>query len=272
MAKYHINPETGNPGVCRATKQCRFGSANEHYGSKDEARAAYERSQGPQPVEVPKEDLMHHKQVAHKVGDYLVSTRPVGSIGAKPGQINVVYETIVVDDNDEDGLPVFEKGSYDETDGPINHAEAIKFAQDRLRHPIKGFPLQMIGTAQSTDVVGQVGADGFVASTYPSHEDFVPKPVRAVVTDSETGKTGFIAARPRQGYKTHVMRDNPRWRQGMGLGKLIVYGRSICGEAGKASSMIAGGHNDPTSPSKALADASAPCEACAKKFADPDFN
>jgi hypothetical protein len=42
MARYHINLETGEPGLCRATQKCPFGDASEHYASKDEARSAYE--------------------------------------------------------------------------------------------------------------------------------------------------------------------------------------------------------------------------------------
>lgn len=44
MTEYHINPETGQPGLCRAKKQCRFGSSNEHYSTLDEARSAYEKT------------------------------------------------------------------------------------------------------------------------------------------------------------------------------------------------------------------------------------
>lgn len=45
MKKYHINPETGNPGVCRANiQECRFKMApDEHFDTKEEARANYER-------------------------------------------------------------------------------------------------------------------------------------------------------------------------------------------------------------------------------------
>lgn len=43
--KYHINPRTGNPGICRATIQCRFGGASSHFTSKEEARADYEETQ-----------------------------------------------------------------------------------------------------------------------------------------------------------------------------------------------------------------------------------
>lgn len=49
MAKYHINPETGNPGICRADPKnpqssgCRFKlSDGEHYGSKEEAARGFE--------------------------------------------------------------------------------------------------------------------------------------------------------------------------------------------------------------------------------------
>lgn len=42
MAKYHINPETGVPGPCRATKQCRFEGQTDHFDSKEAAQAAYE--------------------------------------------------------------------------------------------------------------------------------------------------------------------------------------------------------------------------------------
>lgn len=43
MARYHINPETGEPGLCSATRACPFNS--EHYDEASEARAAYELSQ-----------------------------------------------------------------------------------------------------------------------------------------------------------------------------------------------------------------------------------
>lgn len=47
MARYHINPETGNPGICRTTpERCLFRDSNpEHYDTREEARAAYEASQ-----------------------------------------------------------------------------------------------------------------------------------------------------------------------------------------------------------------------------------
>jgi hypothetical protein len=43
---FHVNPQTGNPGACRAKPgNCPFGSEEEHYASKDAARAGYEEAQ-----------------------------------------------------------------------------------------------------------------------------------------------------------------------------------------------------------------------------------
>jgi hypothetical protein len=42
LAKFHINPITGNSGRCLALKKCRFGGDEEHYPSKESASFAYE--------------------------------------------------------------------------------------------------------------------------------------------------------------------------------------------------------------------------------------
>lgn len=42
MARFHINPVTGEPGQCRAQQACPFGGANEHFDSKEEAMQNYE--------------------------------------------------------------------------------------------------------------------------------------------------------------------------------------------------------------------------------------
>lgn len=45
MIAYHINPETGNPGLCKAAQRCPFGSSEEHFPTKEDARRAYEEGQ-----------------------------------------------------------------------------------------------------------------------------------------------------------------------------------------------------------------------------------
>lgn len=46
MSRFHINPESGEPGECSAEEgKCPFGG--EHYDSKQEARKAYEESMNP---------------------------------------------------------------------------------------------------------------------------------------------------------------------------------------------------------------------------------
>jgi hypothetical protein len=45
MAKYHINPDSGEASACKATKgKCPFGGAEEHYASLDKAREAFEKA------------------------------------------------------------------------------------------------------------------------------------------------------------------------------------------------------------------------------------
>lgn len=43
--KFHVNPKTGNPGVCRAKANCPFGGDDEHFESREEARSVYEKTQ-----------------------------------------------------------------------------------------------------------------------------------------------------------------------------------------------------------------------------------
>lgn len=61
MAKYHINPETGNPGVCRATVSCRFGDSDKHFDSKEDARQFYEREQ--EALTVPRKPLVQYDTI-----------------------------------------------------------------------------------------------------------------------------------------------------------------------------------------------------------------
>lgn len=283
--KFHINAN-GDAGQCRAVKgACPFGGEAAHYATAEEARTAYEVTQQAlanmeaeikdslRPVPVPENELMSVDQQAHRVGKYFVSTRRVGSIGAKPGQIDTLYETVIIDEENEEGLPVFEDATRDPSLQNAAHREAIRLAQRKMADSMQ--TVSFTPKVKSSEVVGTVGADGFVASTYPSHGDYVPEPVRAVVEDAGAGKTGFVAVRPHHGggYLTHVMRDNPAWRQSMGLGKLIMYGRPICKSSStrSAPTRIDGGHNDPTPPSEALANNDNVCEGCASKYADPDF-
>lgn len=45
MSKFHINPESGEPGRCQAKKSCPYGDlTKDHYSTAEEARAAYEET------------------------------------------------------------------------------------------------------------------------------------------------------------------------------------------------------------------------------------
>ncbi len=60
MAKYHINPATGNPGECVAQEgNCLYGAATEHYGSAIEARRAFEESMAVASLPAKKKRQLH---------------------------------------------------------------------------------------------------------------------------------------------------------------------------------------------------------------------
>lgn len=42
MSKFHVNPETGEPGICRAKVKCKFGGDSEHFTSEEAARSSFE--------------------------------------------------------------------------------------------------------------------------------------------------------------------------------------------------------------------------------------
>jgi hypothetical protein len=79
MPRYHINPETGNPGVCHAKVACPFGSMDDdHYDSKDEAREAFESGNNsfqetPSPLSMPKlvANDMEESSDMPKMEDYI---------------------------------------------------------------------------------------------------------------------------------------------------------------------------------------------------------
>jgi len=54
-AKYHVNPATGDVGVCTATKRaCSYGDDENHFTSAEAARAAYEESSSEAPKKLSK--------------------------------------------------------------------------------------------------------------------------------------------------------------------------------------------------------------------------
>lgn len=64
--KFHINPETGNPGKCRALFKCRFGGDNEHYESPEAARKAFETENAHVEIPPAMRDSLNLQNVADK--------------------------------------------------------------------------------------------------------------------------------------------------------------------------------------------------------------
>lgn len=75
MAKFHLNPETGNPGLCKATTgNCPFALDEDHFASQREAQKAYEKIQErfeefTRNSKVPQYDSAHTLAVFKGTGD-----------------------------------------------------------------------------------------------------------------------------------------------------------------------------------------------------------
>lgn len=86
MAKYHVNPQTGEPGECKAEIKCRFGSSEEHYTSAEAARKAFEQNQPLFPLkkleETPAQILDRARVMipGARLTSELYSTLPKGSV------------------------------------------------------------------------------------------------------------------------------------------------------------------------------------------------
>lgn len=118
---YHVNPKTGEPGICKAAKSCPFGGLEVHYTSPEAARAAYENSQAgafssPKNARVKRVPTPKTKsefsaailQVIPKVGESSVVPMPAadtkeasgatryvgGSVSSKDAQGNYKYQGI----------------------------------------------------------------------------------------------------------------------------------------------------------------------------------
>jgi hypothetical protein len=132
MPKFHINPETGNPGPCSAKIQCRFGSESEHYNSPDEARVAYEEKQASSFAEVSKNDWDIRKDRRELLKKQTDAIRAEAVHFAEGMEYDEALPAVVpIDDSlsDEDGVYYVE--SIDEFRDPefaMNRCQDIAFA------------------------------------------------------------------------------------------------------------------------------------------------
>lgn len=67
MAKFHINPKTGNPGTCTAEKNCPYGDLEaDHYPTPEIARTAYEVKMKTQELEALQRDHKASEKLKRK--------------------------------------------------------------------------------------------------------------------------------------------------------------------------------------------------------------
>lgn len=109
---FHVNPKTGNPGICRAKPEsgrgCPFGGAEEHFNSREEARADYERKQE------KFEQFLFKSKVPPTKGSYVLASYDPMSEEVPVGQLwgNPVYGKFSekMAEADEDTRLVMENG------------------------------------------------------------------------------------------------------------------------------------------------------------------
>lgn len=71
MKQYHVNPKTGETGVCSAVRKCPFGGAKEHHPTETAARAAYEQSMKTHEVRTHTAGRPRSKTSSVKVSDIM---------------------------------------------------------------------------------------------------------------------------------------------------------------------------------------------------------
>lgn len=117
MARYHINPETGNPNICTAKVKCKFTSEDgvtpPHYDSKSEA----EKAAKAQSSEVISES-------SNSVEEEVVEAAPEAREAVPETQVEVAPIAQSVEEAVEKVAP-----TDDELRGPENFEKAVKAAR-----------------------------------------------------------------------------------------------------------------------------------------------
>lgn len=151
MARYHINPETGNPGVCRATKQCRFGDHSAHYDSQEAAQAAYEASMAtavPQSAkkEGPEELTERYDFPAYKLEDAVKRIERANRRAEKAGieeRFGYTVDTYEVRE-EKDGMAVVQERVRLTLDRPTLQHQGWSFAGTMSWDPEAGLITRMV--------------------------------------------------------------------------------------------------------------------------------
>ncbi len=100
MTKFHINPSTGRPDVCNASKRaCPIGETEDHFGSRNEAIAAYEMrmSDSTIPSSVARDSEISSKTANNDESDvpqYNLRVIVIGGDAAKWYYTVILYERV----------------------------------------------------------------------------------------------------------------------------------------------------------------------------------
>lgn len=215
MAKFHINPETGNPGECTARAgRCPYGAEAPHYGSAEEARTAFEASMSSHPAGKLRKTPTDKSLDGFTVTQYAMNISYVAEGDRFITDEGVVYEALADSEQGEVKLGVVdpETGkvstgghvpvSWDK--GPKNQPSAFKVLDHNSRQGLRTISDAELGEriASALNAVNEAQEEG------------LPAPM--------TRMNDLLVAGSRRGKETsdYVERgDDGVWRANAGLDK-----------------------------------------------------
>lgn len=167
MSKFHINPETGNPGPCSAKVKCRFGDDSEHYSSADEARTAYEKQNSSSFPEASKAPWEIERERRSLLKTKTLMIRAAAADFAENMEYSEALPGVVpLDDSlaDEDGVYWVESiNDFRDPEFAMNRCQDIAFAVEEYaqRFRFMGSPLTSVTIEVGGDYLNQHTANTY---------------------------------------------------------------------------------------------------------------
>ena len=184
MAKYHINPKTGSPNQCKATKGgCPFGGADNHFPSREAAAAEIERrlSSLSMPAAVSKKSTTSDKGAAKR------------EIAALRGKIEAAQRTYTEKRKTLEAQETVRENLQDA------RAALVKAGADDSSEDVAAIDSML---TRSSTVIGELTAEVAQAKTEADalskelndlRQELAPKPTKTTQTARSTASSGGVA-------------------------------------------------------------------------------
>jgi hypothetical protein len=192
--KYHISPTTGNPNRCYAnTKPCPIGGEGEHYSSKEEAREAFEASQGGSLSSVSRKGV--EKEVKTPTDLQLRVA------------FNESFEDVITYNTSE----ATRRGLQAVANGKNVGPEKLDAMIDELRHTDKTSPYRQVDVSAGNDTLTylrHIRSQDPTPNTLMTREKFDPSS-QTMFSNSSARKNPALMAKPlarAQGHTEHLLK------------------------------------------------------------------